>query len=193
MPPKQKFTKGQIVTAALEITRREGFSAVTARGLGGKLGVSSRPIFTAFKNMDEVKRDTILAARALYNSYIEKALAEEIPFKSVGLQYFQFAENEPELFKLLFMTADNALTLTDVLPVIDDNSEKILVSIQKPYGLSQEHAYMLYQNMFVFTYGLACLCATGVSRLSEEEVNARLTEVFAGLLIKLKSEEAGND
>ena len=188
MPPKQKFTREQIVSTALEITRKEGFSAVTARGLGEKLGTSSRPIFTAFKNMDEVKHETILAARAVYNEYIEKALAEEDPFKSVGLQYFNFAKNEPKLFEMLFMNAENAVPLTDVLPVIDNNSEKILLSIQKQFGLSQVDSYRLYQNMFVFTHGLACLCVTGVSRLSGEEVNARLIEICTGLIIKIKSE-----
>ena len=188
MPPKQKFTREQIITIALEITRCKGFSAVTARGLGEKLGTSSRPIFTAFKNMDEVKHETILVARTVYNEYIEKALTEEMPFKSVGLQYFRFAQNEPKLFELLFMTADNATTIADVLPAIDDNSDKILLSIQKLYGLSRETSYRFYQNMWVFTHGFACLCATGVSRLSEEEVNSRLIEVCTGLLIKIKSE-----
>lgn len=188
MPPKQKFTKEQITAAALDITRREGFPAVTARRLGEELGTSSRPIFTAFKNMDEVKHEVILAARAVYNNYIEKGLSEEVPFRGVGMQYFNFAKDEPELFKLLFMTSDNALTLADIIPVIDDNSEKILSSLQKPYGLTQDNAYRLYQNMWVFTHGFACLCATGVSRLSEDDVISHLTEVFTGLLIKIKSE-----
>lgn len=65
MPPKAKFTKEEIIEAALEITRSEGFQALTARALGTKLGSSSRPIFTLFQNMDEVQQEVVNAAKEL--------------------------------------------------------------------------------------------------------------------------------
>ena len=55
MPPKPKFTREEIAAAALEIVKESGVDALTARNLGDRLGTSSRPIFTAFKNMSEVK------------------------------------------------------------------------------------------------------------------------------------------
>jgi AcrR family transcriptional regulator len=190
-PPVTKFTRSEIIAAALNLTRREGFKAVTARGLGTELGTSSRPVFTAFQNMDEVHKEIITAARELYNSYVDKGLAEEIAFKGVGMQYIRFAREEPNLFGLLFMTpGKTAFMIDDILPAIDENSERILESIQKPYGLSREHSIRMYQNMWVFTHGIACLCATGVSRLTEDEAGARLTEVFIGLLTKIKSGES---
>ena len=189
IPPKQRFTKEEVVVAALNLMRREGIAGVTARGLGAELGCSSRPIFTVFQNMDEVHRETISAAQILYNGYVEKGLSETPAFKGVGLQYIRFAREEPRLFGLLFMTAGaTALTLADVLPAIDNNSDRILSSIEKAYGLSRELAYRLYQSMWIFTHGIACLCATGVSLLTEDETSNQLTEVFTGLLIKIKSE-----
>ena len=56
MPPKAKFQKEEIVTAAFEIVRKEGWKALTARALGAKLGSSACPIFTVFQNMEEVER-----------------------------------------------------------------------------------------------------------------------------------------
>lgn len=50
MPPKAKFAKEEIVNAALDIVRTEGFESLTARALGSKLGSSARPIFTVFQN-----------------------------------------------------------------------------------------------------------------------------------------------
>jgi AcrR family transcriptional regulator len=189
LPPAQKFTRDEIVKAAINLLRKEGVAGITARGLGAELGTSSRPIFTAFKNMEEVHAETTLAVKAIYNGYVEKGLAEEPAFKGVGTQYIRFAREEPRLFELLFMKAgETPFTLDNVLPAIDDNSERILASIQQPYSLSREQSYRLYQNMWIFTHGIACLCATGVSRFSEDEVSNRLTEVFTGLLIKMKSE-----
>jgi AcrR family transcriptional regulator len=189
VPPLQKFSRNDIIKAAINLLRKEGIAGITARGLGNELGVSSRPIFTAFKNMDEVHEETFTAVRDIYNGYVEKGLAEEPAFKGVGKQYIRFAREEPRLFELLFMKAgEKPFTLENVLPAIDDNSERILASVQNSYGLSREQSYRLYQNTWIFTHGIACLCATGVSTLSEDEVSNRLTEAFTGLLIKMKSE-----
>ena len=194
MPPKQKFNAKEVLEASLNLMRREGMDRLTARGLGAELGVSSRPIFTVFKNMEEVRQETVKAAKAVYNEYVEHGLAEDNPFKSVGMQYIRFAREEPRLFGLLFMTeSEKILAPGEILPVIDDNSEKILASVQTSYGLTRDIAYNLYQNMWIFTHGIACLCATGVSRLTEDEAGARLTEMFTGQLIKIKSEGRKND
>ena len=48
MPPKAKFTKNEIVEAAMQIVREQGLEAVTSRELGKRLGSSACPIFTVF-------------------------------------------------------------------------------------------------------------------------------------------------
>ncbi len=59
MPPKAKFDKDEIMKTALSIVENDGMDALTARTLGQRLGSSARPIFTIFKNMDEVACETI--------------------------------------------------------------------------------------------------------------------------------------
>jgi len=194
MPPKQRFTREEIIAAALQLVRREGNDGITARKLGTALACSPRPIFTAFENMDEVRRETVQAARALYDAYVEKGLAEPLAFRGVGMQYIRFAKEEPRLFALLFMTAGKtAFSLADVLPMIDGNSDKIMASIQEAYGLSQALSYKIYQAMWIFSHGIACLCATGVSRLTEAEARELLTEAFMGLLTKVKGTKGESD
>ena len=63
MPPKAKFTKAEIIGAALNIVRTDGYEALTSRALGTYLGSSARPIFTVFKNMEEVQQAMIEAAK----------------------------------------------------------------------------------------------------------------------------------
>lgn len=72
MPPKAKFTKQQIVNAALNIIRESGTSELTARALGKRLGSSACPVFTVFDGMEEVMSETVKAAKALYASYVKK-------------------------------------------------------------------------------------------------------------------------
>ena len=68
MPPKAKFSKEEIIKAAVNLVRTEGAQALTARALGTKLGVSSSPVFTFFQSMDEVRREVLESAKALYQS-----------------------------------------------------------------------------------------------------------------------------
>ena len=59
MPPKAKYTREEIVKTAFQMTRENGIESVMARELGKRLGTSSSPIFTAFKNMEELQPLTI--------------------------------------------------------------------------------------------------------------------------------------
>ena len=93
MPPKFKFTREQIITAALDVTRKNGIAELTARGLAAELGSSAKPIFGLFKNMEEVQNEVIAAANRLYQSYLQKGMAsgKYPPYKASGIAYIQFA------------------------------------------------------------------------------------------------------
>lgn len=198
MPPKAKFTKEEIIEAALNIVREEGFDALTARALGAKLGSSARPIFTVFQSMDEVQQEVMKAARALYDGYISQALsgerAYEHAFKSVGTQYILFACREPKLFQLLFMKEkDNPPDFAGVLPLIDENYELILGSVRDDYKISDALALRLYKHLWVYTHGIASLCATGMCRFSGEEISEMVTDVFSSLLAKFAAEKRNEE
>ncbi len=189
MPPKAKFTREEIIEAALEIVRNEGFAALTARALGAKLGSSARPIFTVFQSMEEVQQAVIGAAKALYKKYVQKGLSATPAFKGVGTQYILFSINEPKLFQLLFMgMRTDVPELSDVLPIIEENYDEILSSVKDGYGLTRETAEKLYRHLWIYTHGIAALCATKTCRFTGEEISTMMTEVFIGLLKSLKQD-----
>ena len=103
MPPRVKFTKEEIVEAALRVTREGGIDSLTARSLAAELGASTRPMFTYFETVDELKHEVYEAAKGIYKTYIERGLAEPVPFLGVGQNTIRFAREEPELFRLLFL------------------------------------------------------------------------------------------
>lgn len=194
MPPKAKFTREEIIAAALKLTRESGIEAVTARELGKKLDSSARPIFTVFRNMEEVTAEVIKAAKELYKEYICEGLQQTPAFKGVGMYYIKFALQEEKLFQLLFMREQEEVKdLEEVLAAIDENYEVILKSVMDLYGLEQGDALKLYQNIWIYTHGIAALCATKVCRFTEEEISEMLTEVFVGLLKKIKGEKNSHD
>lgn len=190
MPPKAKFTKEQITRAALEIVRTENMESLTARALAKKLGSSACPVFTVFENMEAVQNAVREAVREVYKGYVEKGLSESPAFKGVGTQYIRFAVNEPKLFQILFMSEQAELPdLGHVLPVIDESYDKILASIITEYGVEADQAETLYRHLWIYTHGIASLCATKMCRFTGEEISGMITEVFIALLSKLKEGE----
>ena len=187
MPPKAKFTREQITKAALEIVRAENFESLTARALGKKLGSSACPIFTVFENMEDVQRAVLEAVKAVYKEYVERGLSENPAFKGVGTQYILFAIKEPKLFQILFMSEQSELPdIDNVLPVIDESYDQILASITEGYGLEEKDAERLYKHLWIYTHGIASLCATKMCRFTGEEISGMITEVFSSLLKKMK-------
>lgn len=189
MPPKFKFTKDEIIAAALKIARRDGFDAVSARNIATELSSSSKPLFSIFENMDELKKETVKAAREVYNEYIEEGLKETPAFKGVGKKYIEFAKKEPALFHLLFMTAQDTKTDSmSTLPIIDSNFNKILLSVQNAYGFDKANAERLYRHLWLYTHGIATLIATGVCNFSGDEISSMLTEVCMSLIKRISEE-----
>lgn len=127
MPPACRFTREQIVAAALAITRERGFDAVTALAIADTLHSSSKVIFSAFSGMDDLLAATIAAADAQYRAYSADFVRDSAdpPYKAVGTAYIRFARNEPNLFHLLYMRdrrredhsgdAENIAVLVDFL------------------------------------------------------------------------------
>ena len=188
MPPKAKFAKEEVISAALGIVRENGFDALTARELGARLGSSARPIFTLFSGMEEVLRDTVRAARDLYNTgYIAIGLQEKIAFRGVGAAYIRFACDEPQLFRLLFM-GKHGEGVRGILPQIDENYAAIVKSVTDAYSVSREQADWLYRHLWVYSHGIATLCATRACAFAPEEIETMLREIFLALHRKLQTE-----
>ena len=102
MPPKPKFTKEEIVAAALELVSEKGMDALTARELGIRLGSSARPIFTVFASMEEVQDAVRDAALTRFESYAQRVLGNLPAYMRLAMQMVLFAREEPRLYLLRF-------------------------------------------------------------------------------------------
>lgn len=179
MPPKFRFTREEIIQAALDLTREGGPAAVTARRLAERLGSSAKPVFGLFRNMEEVEQEVLRAANRLYQSYIQEEMAgtKYPPYKASGMAYIRFAREERELFKLLFMR-DRSKEKQE-----KDTSEieGLLALIRKNTGLSEEEAYLFHMEMWVYVHGIATMIATSYLEWDIEFVSRVLTDGYEGL------------
>jgi len=188
MPPKPKFTKKEIVAAALELVSEKGMSALTARDLGARLGSSARPIFTVFNSMEEVQEAVRDAAMKRFESYAEKAVHYTSVFKQVGMQMILFAKEEPMLYQLGFMTnSQNVQSFDDIYERLGDVVYQCLDVIQRDYGLSETETKILFEHVWIHTFGIGALCATGMCDFSEEQIIEMLGHDFVAMLVHIKS------
>ena len=122
-------------------------------------------------------------AKSLYAEYVRTGLEQELAFKGVGTQYILFAMQEPKLFQLLFMTEQTQPpAVASLMPMIDDNYNDILLSVQKEYHLPKEMAEQLYRHLWIYTHGIAVLCATNMCIFTAEEINNMIVQVFKAML-----------
>ena len=187
MPPKPKFTRDEVVEVALKLVSEKGMDALTARELGERLGSSARPIFTAFRNMEELMGEVRNAAMRKYDAFVGSAVDYTPAFKRFGTQMVLFAIEEPKLFQLLFMREnDGAGDFASVAERLGPTRGLCIDAITADYGLNPEEANAFFEHMWVFTYGLSVLCATGMCRFGEVEINVILGREFMGMMSLMK-------
>ena len=146
MPPKCRFTREEIIQAALDLTAEKGVGALTARSLAQRLGSSAKPIFGLIANMEEVQQEVVKAANLRYQEYLRQDMSagRYPPYKASGMAYIRFAREQKELFKLLFMR-----DRTHEEKAAGDELEALLGLIQKNMGLSRDDAYRFHLEMWI--------------------------------------------
>ena len=188
MPPKTKFTKEQITKAALGVVSEKGAQALTAKELGAALGTSTTPIFTVFNSMQEVQDAVMLAAMERFEEYAHKAAHLGPVFKQVGMQMILFAKEEPKLYQLIFMSSiSEAQTFDDIYAHLGSVADECLDVLQKDYDLSKDNAKTLFEHVWIHTFGIGALCATGMCDFSHEQIAEMLTQDFTAMMMLMRS------
>lgn len=191
MPPKNKFTKDEVIQAALVLARTGGMQAVTARALGAALGTSAKPIFGLFAGMEEVHQAILIRADEMYQKMTAGVVAsgKYPPYKATGMAYILFAREEPALFKMLFMRDRTDEAIPDG-PT--DEIRPLIQLIQTATGLSQQMAFRLHLETWIYVHGIATMLASAYLNWDDDFISQSLTDIFEGLksrLTHLETEE----
>ncbi len=188
MPPKAKYTREEIIEIAFQIARENGIESVVAREVGKKLGTSSSPIFTAFKNMEELQLAVRDRAMQEFETFISDALNYTPAFKYVGVKMVQFAMQEPKLFQLLYMREhEESQKFEDLVKELGDTVDVCLDVIEKDYALRRVEAEVLFQQVWLHTFSICVLAANKVCHFKPEEISEMLSMEFQGILMLIKS------
>lgn len=184
MPPKAKITKDMILNTVLELTREAGFEAVNARSIAGKLHCSTRPIFTCYENMEELKKEFLSFAYEYYEQFVSHYRKSEniSPYLILPLSYIEFAGDEPRLFKLLFIN-DMDLAMTEAKDFYKEaDNEKKAQLFSETIGIDFEKAKVIFLDLFLYTHGMAVLTATQKLTLNRKNAEKMLMNLLSAFI-----------
>ena len=188
MPPKAKYSREEIIEIAFQMARENGIESVVARELGKRMGTSSSPIFTAFKNMEELHIEVRKMAMKEFESYVSDAVNFTPAFKHVGERMIQFAATEPKLFQLLYMKEQSVRQrYQDLISELGDTVEVCMEVMQKDYALTREQAEKLFGQIWLHTFAICVLVAGKVCHFTGEEISEMISREFQGALMLIKS------
>lgn len=192
MPPRAKYTREEITQIALGIVTESGAEALNARSLAEAMGTSTRPIFTAYKNMEELENSVRESAMEVFGQYAEKETHDMPAFKQVGIQMLTFAKEKPRLFRLLFMREqDHTFNFEKMFSsMLGVTADKCIEYIMNDYALSREDAMTLFRQVWIFTYGIGVLLSSNICLFTDKEVSDMLSVQFRSTLIMIKSAHA---
>lgn len=181
MAPKLKITKDMILEAAFKITRENGFENVNARSIAGVIGCSTQPIFSRYENMTDLKNELHGYAGNYFNEYALGKMIGEKAFFNLGVAYVNFAKNDSNLFKLLFMS--ELMGLNDFSDMYsDEDNVEVAITLSKNLGISIEDAKQLYMKVWIFNHGIASMVATKSINLRDGEAERMMSDAYLAFL-----------
>ena len=194
MPPKPKYTKEEIVAAAFELTREKGIDAVVARVVVKRLDTSSSPIFTIWNSMDELRAEVRELAKEKYIQYMDGIFDYTPSFKEFGMRCVRFAADEPNLFRLLFLTKQEEHSpYTRFKQDFEGIFTSLMAEIENQFNLSKSQADELLSQMIIFANGIAAYMITDANSFSKESVSYRISQVCIGIVLTDKLRDGSMD
>lgn len=176
MPPVIKVTKEKIIDTAYQMTRDQGFEAVTARRLAKEIGCSTQPIFRVYPGMEALRKEISDRANQAFSDRLTKELLNEPQLEEMllrtGLLYIHFAKEEPNLFRLLFMEESPEGSRFEDLLHGRDLKSILLKKEGKPGAVvwSLMERQYLFMQMWIFAHGVATMVLTKDLVLEEKDI-----------------------
>ncbi len=183
-------TKERILSAALDLVRSGGPSALTARSLCTRLECGANAIFSSFGSIQGLRDAVREEARKLYRERVGDGFALNPPFKGFGIAFIWFAMDEPHLFSMIMESQSQPASYKDYIDSHVGFKAESLSAISDTFGLHDEDAETLYYQLILVAMGLASTCTVGKSPLTIPQASEILGKNVRAFLMVIR---AGND
>lgn len=137
--------------------------------------------------MEELKEEVRELARLKYQEYMDGIFEYAPAFKKFGMRWVKFAVEEPNLYRLLFLSRRETHTpyvrfKQDFASILTTLVEEIM----NTFVFSRDDAEDLLNQIMIFANGIAVFSLTDPDSLSMEAVRHSLSQVCIGIVINDK-------
>ena len=173
MVRKPVFTRDEIVAASLQVVRQDGLEMLSARRVAEELGSSTAPVYSNFRNMEDLECEVKSTMVDLLLYYARQHVTEDA-FLDMGYGVLRFARQEPRLYAALFL---GPVTGCDPGSKVMERLLEDMAEIPKLAELTPVERIIVLNKMAIFTHGLAVeLCQGRTDDLHEKVLYKLMAE-----------------
>ena len=165
MPPKTRFKREDVLSAAFELVQSKGVGELTARSVAEKLNSSTAPVYSNFDSMATLEHEIMVKARDLLLAYTTKEYTA-IAFLNMGVGFVVFGRDQPMLFSSLFLQGNR---FREVVADLYNLLEERLPDLPILEGLGEEEQKAILKKMSTYSIGLATLACSGLLEKDSNE------------------------
>jgi len=174
MPPKIKYSRNEVIKAAVSVIEENGLPSLTARSVAVNLGSSTAPVYHHFATMDELVLAVIRETQRALLEYTSRPYTDRV-FLNMGTGVAMFACEHHQLYRALMLEGN---CYSDVVQEFFDILKSKMPEDTRFASLSDTERQTLLRKMWTFTHGLASLICVGLIKdCNQEYINNRLVDV----------------
>jgi AcrR family transcriptional regulator len=196
--------KKEILTAAKQLFTEKGYEATSIRAIAEKIEYSPATIYLYYKDKNEIVHALHSDGFKLLVSHFEVLNTVSHPFerlKGMGRAYIQFALQNPEIYKLLFLMEEPLKHVANCFEEWDEGDRAFDILL-KTVDECQSNGYFngldkttLSLSIWSTMHGLCTLRTSGhlehvaaarASEITLDQVTSATYETFVAVLEKLK-------
>ena len=187
MPPKTIYSREEIREKAYSIVKTGGIGALTARSLADSLGTSTRPIFTAFSNMDDVLSAVKEKSVQELDLSVSSSLRQTDSFKELGDVLLRFSRAERNLFNLIFHAerTGKPTYFDDLLSRFSQIRSTSRALILNEHLVSDQDVEFLFRHYLLFVLSVCMLESSGMVSFGEGEAESLFSSEYQALMKQL--------
>lgn len=158
MARKAKYSKEDIVDTALELVRKGGWAGLSVTAVAKKLGCSSMPIYSHFKNMEKLQDAVVIQGWELVKKYEGRTFTGDV-WVDQAVGYVLFAKEEKLLFRCLIDSRNLELYRKMILTHWESLTHQ-LTDYEPFQDLSDEQRHQIRYTRSKLALGLAITVST---------------------------------
>ena len=184
MPRKTQFSAEDVVNAAFELVREKGLAGLSAPAVANKMGCSTMPIYSHFKNMQALEDEVVKKAWQVSWQYKGASYTGDV-WVDQGIGYIRFSIDEHNLFKCL-MDSHNEKLKYEMHLANWQFLEEQLEGYEAFDDLDAEQKERVRYARAMLTHGIATAPRVGTNRVLLED-NTLLTKFVTNISRALRA------